>query len=60
MPRKFPESEPPSRSKKTKNRKGEPDDEDDSSVDSKGNIRNLIDYEMDEDDDDSSYHTKES
>ena len=45
MPRKQ-DSDSPPRSKKTKNRPQ--DDDDDESVDSKGNIRNLIDYDYEE------------
>ena len=44
MPRKQ-DSDSPPRSKKTKTR---PQDDDDESVDSKGNIRNLIDYDYEE------------
>ena len=55
MPRKYPENDPPSRSRKQKNRKDD-SDEDDSSMDSKGNIRNLIDYDYTESDsEDESY-----
>jgi ATP-dependent Lon protease len=46
MPRKQDYDSPP-RSKKTKNRRTN-DDDDDESVDSKGNIKNLIDYDYEE------------
>jgi len=55
MPRKH-DSDPSPRSKKTKNRRD--DDEDDESVDSKGNIRNLIDYDYDEEEEESSASEK--
>ena len=60
MPRKQADSDSPPRSKKSKNRKDESSDEDDESLDSKGNIRNLIDYDYEDEDEDDSYHTESS
>ena len=42
---------PPMKSKLKKMRKVSGSDSEDSSIDSKGNIRNLIDYDYEEDDD---------